>query len=284
MSNEPTDDALIAELNALGAGAKMMGLTAKDPTRSDPSVQPVTPKNPAAKPLGLDPRDPALEPAPALTDLLETKVEPSAPKPGQRTLNADKTHSKASGGFGFRVTVKGEYYAKAIETKGNVTKHYEIPFNLPALTNSKGESALGIIIGASRPGGGMLKAALHKLDSLAITFRTHEIVSVVPLNGAPPPTSLLYMSFDALKAYVRGNLPDFPVDVDEYNSIEHLREDVIDFKTNQVGEVIFEPGTLSESKLKGGFGLKKTPTDRILARHAERKENAELAAMNEGVL
>ena len=108
----------------------------------------------------------------------------------------------------------------------------------------------------------------------------------IEASGAPEPTSLQYMSFEALKAYVREDaaMAGFPVVVDSYWDANHLRVDVIDFKTNQTSDVVFEPGTLSESKIKGGFGLKKTPTDRILARHAERKELAELASMNEGVI
>lgn len=263
MSNAPTDDALVRELNAALAGPDGKG--------------------PAVKELVAP--DPAPAQAPALADQLETSRPPAPPANiPQRVANADKTHSKAAGGFGFRVTVKGQYYAKSTETKGNLIKDYELPFNLPSLTNSKGESALGIIIGASRPGGGMLKAALQKMDPLAITFRTHEIVNVIPLNGAPEPTSIAYMSFEALKKYARAQFPDFPVDVDEYLDVNHLREDLVDFITNKTTDVIFEPGTLSESKIKGGFGVKKSPSDRIRERHAARKEEAELAAMNPGVL
>lgn len=224
--------------------------------------------------------DPAQVQPPSLDKQLETAAtvasRPAVPRAGQ----LDKTLSKKAGGFGYRVLVEGEYYAKSSETKGNVIKRYSLPFNLPALVNAKGESALGIIVGQSRPNGGLLKSALQKLDPLAITFRTHSIVSVTPLQGAPEPTSLQYMSFDALKKYVRESMIDFPVDVDEYISVEHLREDIIDFKTNAVTDVIDNAGT---NLGKGGYGVKKSPSDRILERHTARKEEAELASMNEGL-
>jgi len=197
-----------------------------------------------------------------------------------RATQIDKLHSKKAGGFGYRVVVEGTYFAKSAETKGNVMKHYSLPFNLPALTNQKGEAALGIIIGASRPGGGMLKAALIKMDPMAITYKTHSITSVTALQGAPEPTSLQYMSFDALKSYVRATFPDFPIDVDEYTSVDYLREDVIDLVTNAVSDVVDQSG----NHTKGGFGLKKTPGERIVERHLARKEENELAAMNPGVM
>ena len=249
----PSDDALLAELNGLVDNAQPAAVPG-DP----PQIQP-----------------------PSLADVLDTKPAPAArtaPKTPQRALLADKVHAKAAGGHGYRVIVVGKYYAKSQDAKGNVIKDYRLPFNLPSLTNSKGEAALGIIVGK------LLDSALKKMDPAAVCYRTHEIESVVPLQGAPEPTSISYMSFDALKQYVRANLPEFPIDPDEYDSVEHLREDVIDFKTNMVGDVLVDPGTASERTVKGGFGVKKTPSDRILERYAARKEEAELAAMNEGVL
>lgn len=229
--------------------------------------------------------DHAQEQPPTLEKMLETKSTPSTqhPRPLPRSEQLDKTLSKAAGAHGYRVVVGGEYYAKSQETKGNVIKRYEIPFNLPSLKGAKGESALGLIVGQSRPNGGLLKSALQKMDPLAITFRTHSIISVTPLQGAPEPTSLQYMSFDALKAYVRSSIVDFPLDVDEYVDVAHLREDVVDFVTNATSDVVVDRGTQAERTVKGGFGVKKTPSERILERHAERKEEAELAAMNPGL-
>lgn len=219
---------------------------------------------------------------PTLDEQLETRT--LTPKASlTRAANLDKTLAKKAGGFGYRVVVEGTYYAKSVDVKGNVIKTYSLPFNLPALVNAKGEAALGIIIGASRPNGGMLRAALRKMDPLAVTFRTHAIASVTPLQGAPEPTSLAYMSFDALKEYVRENIADFPVNVDEYFNVEHLREDIIDFKTNATSDVVANAGTASEQRVKGGFGVKKTPSERILERHQARAEEKELADMNEGL-
>ena len=217
---------------------------------------------------------------PALADQLDVHRHASTAPTLARAAQVDKLHSKHAGGFGYRVVVEGVYYAKSADTKGNVLRNYSIPFNLPALTNQKGEAALGIIIGASRPGGGMLKAALVKMDPMAITYKTHSITSVTALQGAPEPTSIQYMSFDALKAYVRATFPDFPVDVDEYTNVDHLREDVIDLVTNAVSDIVDQ----SNNHMKGGLGLKKTPSERIVERHVARKEENELAAMNPGVM
>lgn len=234
----------------------------------------------SAAPVTLDKM--GAQPAP-LSEQLETAPGgAAAPKTIalSRASQLDKTASKKAGGFGYQVVVTGTYYAKSAETKGNVIKNYSIPFNLPALVNAKGEAALGIIIGSSRPGGGMLRAALRKLDPLAVTFRTHSIASVKPLAGAPEPTSLQYMSFESLKEYVRSNITDFPVDVDEYFDVEHLREDIIDFRTNATGDVV-DPTT--GHAVKGGFGVKKTPSERIVERHQARVEEKELLDMNEGL-
>ena len=222
------------------------------------------------------------EQPPTLDQQLETKPAPiSASRPAvARAANLDKTLSKKAGGFGYRVVIEGDYYAKSADAKGNVVKRYSIPFNLPSLVNAKGEAALGIIVGQSRPNGGMLKTALQKMDPAAITFRTHAIASVTPLQGAPEPTSIQYMSFESLKEYVRSNIVDFPVDVDEYFNIEHLREDIIDYKTNAVTDVV-DPTT--GHSVKGGFGVKKSPSDRIVERHVARKEEKELLDMNEGL-
>lgn len=217
---------------------------------------------------------PQEQPTPLAEQLETTK------KPTPRATLIDKTHAKAAGGHGYRVVVEGEYYSRSTETKGHVIKKYSLPFNLPALTNARGESALGMIVGASRPGGGMLKAALKKLDPLSETYRTHTIVSAEPLAGAPLPTSLQYMNFDALKAYVRADLSDFPINPDEYWDVNHLREDVIDFKTNQTGTV-HDP--VAGITTKGGFGLKKSAAERVQERHALRQEEKELSDMNAGL-
>ena len=215
-----------------------------------------------------------LEQAPSLAVQLETAPAPASTAPRPQAKNLDKTFSKAAGGNGYRVWVKGDYYAKSTETKGNIIKKYRLPFNLPQLVNAKGEAPLGVIVGK------LLKPALAKLDALAVTFRTHEIDGVEPLNGAPEPTSIQYMNFEALKAYVKRDLPDFPVDVEDYFDVSHLREDVIDYKTNAVTDVIDQAGA---NLGKGGYGVKKTPSERILERHVVRKEERDLMAMNEGL-
>lgn len=246
-----TQDALLAELN--GALAR----TGEPEQIDKPGEQP-----------------------PSLEQQLETSPRSKAVTP--RADQLDKTLSKKAGGFGYRVVVEGEYYAKSTEAKGNVVKKYSLPFNLPDLKNSKGESALGIIVGESRPGGGMLIAALRKLDPLAVRYRTYSIANVTALQGAPEPTGLQYASFEGLKDYVRRepSMQDFPIkDLEEYFDVEHLREDIIDFITNRTSDVVDQAG----NRTPGGFGIKKTPSDRIVERHTARREEKELLDMNEGL-
>lgn len=209
------------------------------------------------------------EQPPSFASQLETDphIKPPSPtrtaQPSPKAAQLDKTHARAAGGFGYRVIVEGEYYAKSTETKGHVIKSYRIPFNLPSLVNAKGEAALGIIVGK------LLKPALRKFDPLAETYRTHVLVSAEPLNGAPEPTSLQYMAFESLAAYVREN--DLPIDPAEYWDVGHLREDVIDFVTNK------------DSMDGKAHGVKKTVLDRIKERHANRLEEKTLRDMNEGL-
>lgn len=194
----------------------------------------------------------------------QMKVDTSSPpKPQPQSARLDKTHSLKAGGFGYRVTVEGEYYA-AMPKGGKEIKRYSLPFNLPALTNEKGEAALGIIVGASRPGGGMLKAALLKLDPMSKGYHTHEIVKVEPLQGAPEPLDLQYMSFAALSNYAREH--NLPLDPNVYWDARDLREDIIDLKTNEA------PG--------GAHGAKKSPLERVRERHAMRVEEKQLREMN----
>ena len=247
----------------------------------------------AAKPLpppavtdgaALDPeKDPSTNQPPSFDDALEkAAAEPAQVAHSQRV---DKIHSKAAGGFGYKIIVTGEYYAKSIEAKGNVIKHYTLAFNLPSLTNEKKESALGIIVGQSRPSGGMLKNALKKMDPLALAPRTHSIKSVEPLRGAPEPTGIQYMSFQSLKAYVLAHQETIPLDPEDYWNVEDLRTDVIDLLLNRVDNKDARTGEPISDNIKDGRGLgvKKSPLERVRERHAVRKEEHELASMNEGV-
>lgn len=211
---------------------------------------------------------------PTLESQLETAPDTRNAHPTPLAKLADKTHAKnaASGGYGYRVIVEGDYYSKRTDGPGHDFKKYSLPFNLPALTNDKGQSALGIIVGK------LLENALRKMDPRARTYHTFTITSVEALANAPQPTSLQYMGFDALKTYVRDSLPNFPVPLDEYWDAQHLRADVIDFKTNTVSEVV-DPQN-PDVHVPGGFGLKKSVADRIKERHAERIELRELEAIN----
>ena len=240
------------------------------------------------------PGDPPEIPAPTLAEQLEVGANAPKQRPAPLSPNGslhktpeaarvDKTHSKAAGGFGYAITVEGEYYSASKETKGHIIKKYSLKFNLPSLTNGKGEAALGIIVGASKPGGGMLALALKKMDPLAKTYRTHVITKVEPLNGAPEPTSLQYMSFESLAGYVRDS--GIPIDPEEYWDVEHLREDVIYYKTNYADNKDARTGEhLSDAIQDGkGLGVKKSALEQIHERHAERKEQRDLLAMNPGL-
>ena len=219
--------------------------------------------------------------APALS--LEEQLDATKPavKPAPIAQQMDKTHAIKAGGKGYVVTVEGEYYAKSVETKGHVIKPYTLRFNLPSLTNERKESALGIIVGASRPGGGMLRRALTKMDPLATTYRTHTITKVEALAGEAEPLSLQYMSLEALQKFVAEDqrVEGFPLNPSNYWDVDHLREDIIDFITNKTGDVVAADGTTT----KGGFGQKKTPAERIRERHAMRVEEHELMLMNPGL-
>ena len=254
----------------------MSDVTVKDPIAEE--LAGLWTEPPAEKPAH-DPLDPA-DQGPSLEEQLD--VSKPVVKAAPKSQDLDKTHSKAAGGRGYCVTVEGEYYAKSTETKGHVIKTYSLKFNLPSLTNERKEAALGIIIGASRPGGGMLKKALRNMDPLSSSYRTHTITKVEVLNGAPEPFSLQYMTLENLQKFVREDprVADFPLSPEEYWDVDHLREDIIDFITNKTTEVV-NP-TTGEST-KGGFGLKKTPAARIEERHAIRIEEHELALMNPGL-
>lgn len=234
----------------------------------------------AAEPRALDEQTQA----PDLTSLLEMKpaalkVEPAAPL----AAKADKSNSVAAGGRGYKVVISGEYYAKSVETKGNVVKHYELPFNLPSLTNAKGESPLAILLRASTPEHSLLMRALKKLDPLYLAVRTHFVKSVTALNGAPQPASLQYASMRALADYAREH--ELGIDPDQYWDVEHLREDVIFLVTNQVDNKDARTGEKLSDAIKDGKGLgvKKSPLEMVKERHQERMDAKALLDFNPGL-
>jgi hypothetical protein len=160
-----------------------------------------------------------------------------------------KVHSIAAGGKGYKVRVRGQYYVPASNgARGKITKEYALDFILPSV-----EKALVTIVTK------LLRPALRKLDPASMGFRTHELVDVTPLGGAPAPRHLALMDRKALEAHVAAN--DVPVKPEEYEDVTNLRDAVIDFTQNPKG---FEA--------------------REAARQADRKEFAELKKLNEGIL
>lgn len=181
------------------------------------------------------------EPAPS-SDPLDVTPRPTA-TPLVAAANAK--HSKAVGGKGFRITVAGDYYVLASEGNGKITKRYELSFNLPSV-----DGALGKIVGK------LLVPALKKHYPGALGYRTHEVVSAVPLTDDTPPTnSLQFMDRGRLERYIIDNA--VPIDPKTYPDTAHLREACVDHKLNPNG---FER--------------------REARKQAERAETRELLAMN----
>lgn len=169
-------------------------------------------------------------------------VLPAAASP---VAAADAVYATKAGGAGYRVAVKGEYRAHIPGDKAKTVKPYEAVFNLPEL-----RGALSVIKNK------LLDNFLKKKHSDFASVRTQEIVSATPLDPrTPAPDSLLYMDFDALKAYTLQ--AKAPIDPSQYHDVAHLRAALIDWKQTPKG---FEK--------------------REAQRQVERKEDAALAAMN----
>lgn len=191
--------------------------------------------------------DPAPEPAPTRDAELTVKA-PAAQSP---IAAADAVHATKYGGTGYRVRVKGEYYATAPDVPGKkVKKPYELAFNLPAL-----EGALSKIKNK------LLLAGLKRLDPAATGDRTCRIVDATPLSPATPRSNnVATMDRQQLEALVRTSNPPIPIadpSVLCYPDVTDLRDSITDYIQNPVGFA-----------------------GRESARQAERDEARELAAMN----
>lgn len=158
-------------------------------------------------------------------DRLDVTPAPQAPS----LAGADKIHSKAAGGDGYAVKIRGTYTVRAPEGKGKVQKFYELTFNMPYLIHPRtGASALGMIVGK------LLNPKLKKIDPAAIHYRTHEVVSAEPLTPSTPPVNhLQFMDRARILQYIRDN--DVPVNPAMYPDITELREVVIEHKLNPEG-------------------------------------------------
>jgi hypothetical protein len=206
-------------------------------------------------------------PAPAPVRDAELKMpEPAAPM-GLQALDA--AHSTVVGGAGYRVKVRGDYYAEGPNGKGKVKKAYEAEFNVPRL-----EGCLSLIKNR------LLKPTLRKLHPDFVTDRTLEIVSYQPIGGAPKSDSLAYMNRPDLENVAR--LKRVPVDLASFPKNDAgtaaLRESLIDYVQNP------DPIRLDE---KGRNTVRPGDPGTFVARENERRakriEDAELAVLNPGL-
>jgi hypothetical protein len=227
--------------------------------------------------------EPGAQPRPLAEQLDSSIPTPTAlrPSPTPRAQAADKVHSVAAGGAGYRVVIMGDY--KRATPQGPELKDYDLPFNLPFLVDSKGAAALGIIVNASHPENSLLQRALKKKDPNFKSVHTHFIKSVTPLHGAPPPTSLQYMGKEALAQYALSR--QLGIDPEQYWDVEHLRADIIYLVTNKADNVDARTGLPLSEKIKDGKGLgvKNSPLEIIKARHQERIDAKALLDMNDGL-
>lgn len=178
-------------------------------------------------------------------------VKASAPKPPSRAATMDAKFSTAAGGTGYRVKVRGEYFAKvAGADKEKVQKPYEIEFNVTKL-----EGCLSVIKNRLLDVG-LRKHPVYGRDY--VTFKTHQIVGAVPLGSTPPSTNLQFMDRAQLEGHIleRG----IPLESKEYPDVVQLRDAVIDWTLSPKG---FE--------------------EREAKRQADRREQRELEALNPGL-
>lgn len=140
-----------------------------------------------------------------------------------------KAEMKAKGIKGYKVTVRGDYYAPLPGGKGRekMKKPYEVSVNLAST-----DKALSIIIGR------LLDKAMKRKYPDYESHRTCEIFKVEPLSeDTPESTNLQYMSDERLLRYIEDH--KVPVDPKAYGTnpegIMALRRSVIDFVQNPSG-------------------------------------------------
>lgn len=166
-----------------------------------------------------------IDPLPAGDPDLEKdplQVNPDAPKSPVHKSN--EKFSTAAGGKGYRVKVKGDYYAAPEKLHGRKQKKpYEAEFNLPHL-----DAAMSVIKHK------LLKKFLLKKYDDFIAIRTHMIVSATPLSpDTPESKNLAYMNRDALVQHIKDI--SAPIDYAGYADTAMLRESVVDYTLNPKG-------------------------------------------------
>jgi hypothetical protein len=167
----------------------------------------------------------------ALPPMVDVPGAPAASRDAQLTVGprpevpavqrADAVHSTSVGGKGYRVAVRGEYFALAAEGKGKVKRTFDAVFNLPKL-----DGALSVIKNT------LLKPYLRAKFPDFVADRTCAIVEATPLSAATPKSNnLAYMDRAQLVEYVNSSEPRIPLDPSEanYPNVVDLRDAVIDY-------------------------------------------------------
>jgi len=167
----------------------------------------------------LAPGETAPVPAPSRDEQLTVA---RAPIPSQ-TKAADAVHATKAGGKGWRVVVKGEYLALAVDGRGKVKRDYEAEFVLPNL-----DAALSIIKNK------LLDSALRKKYPDFVAARTNKIVDARPLSPETPASrNLQYMNRAQLEAHVQEIRA--PISIQDYPDVTDLRDAVIDYTQTPKG-------------------------------------------------
>jgi hypothetical protein len=206
------------------------------------------------------------EPGRAPSRDAQLTVLPPTPKPAAQA--ADEKHAVAAGGAGYRVDVRGDYYAPNPDGKGKIKKPYDLSFNVP-----RAEGAPSVIKNK------LLLPALRRKHPEATRHRTFRVVRIVPRDPSKTAKSnnLAYMDRDQLEQYVV--FARVPVDVASYPKTDEgtldLRESIIDFVQNPDPVRLDEKGKNTVNPGDPGTFLA-----RERERQAERQGDRELADLN----
>lgn len=178
-------------------------------------------------------------------DVLLTVHKKSVPSAVQK---ANAVHATKVGGKGYKVLVRGEYYANDPDRRGKIKKEYEAEFALPNL-----DKALSTIKGK------LLDKFLKTRHPDFVASRTAFIVDARPLSPETPASNnIQYMPREQLEAHIAEIRA--PINAQEYPDVTHLREAIIDY-------------TLTPK----GFAKREA------VRQKDRAEDRELQALNPGV-
>ena len=183
--------------------------------KQDPILAALNGADPVMPPM-IDPAPPA---APTREAQLTIPVISSVTDPVQ---SADALHATKHGGRGYKIRVKGEYYAQNPDGRGKIKKPYAAEFNVAQL-----DGALSVIKNK------LIKFALTKKYPDFAAERTCYVMEAIPLNAATPKSNnLAYMDREQLIQYIAQSNPKIPIDLsspDSYLDVTQLREAVIDY-------------------------------------------------------